>query len=84
MSHDAIINSFSDAGTKSLVAHTAGIPDTFTGQPNFDVAKPADNCWVMAQHQWANEGCTAVHERNDTIGGPVNEARGGGEILCST
>ncbi|KAL7511650.1 hypothetical protein ACHAXN_008557 [Cyclotella atomus] len=54
-----------------------GIPDTFTGQPRFDIAKPADNCWIMAQHQWANEGCTAVHERNDTIGGPVNEAGGG-------
>lgn len=35
----------------------------------------------MAQHQWENEGCTAVHNRNDTIGGPVNEAGGGGEIL---
>lgn len=33
----------------------------------------------MAQHQWANEGCTAVHNRNDTIGSPVNEAGGGGE-----
>jgi len=59
----------------------AGIPDTFTGQPKFNIAKPADNCWVMAQHQWANEGCTAVHDRNDTIGGPVNEAGGGGELL---
>lgn len=56
---------------------SAGIPDTFTGQPDFDIAKPADNCWVMAQHQWANEGCTAVSDRNDTIGGPVNEAGGG-------
>eukprot|EP00804_Cyclotella_cryptica_P015974 CCRYP_004136-RA/>CCRYP_004136-RA protein AED:0.10 eAED:0.10 QI:247/1/1/1/0.83/0.71/7/681/450 len=54
-----------------------GIPDTFTGQPNFKIVKPADNCWVMAQHQWANEGCTAVHNRNNTIGGPVNDAGGG-------
>lgn len=54
-----------------------GIPDTFTGQPDLKTTKAADNCWVMAQHQWANEGCTAVHDRNDTIGAPVN-ANGGG------
>lgn len=63
--------------TRDFHVISAGIPDTFTGQPNFDIAKPADNCWVMAQHQWANEGCTAVSDRNDTIGGPVNEAGGG-------
>ena len=60
---------------------TAGIPNTFTGQPNFDIAKPADNCWVKAQHQWPNEGCTAVSDRNDSIGGPVNDAGGGG-LYC--
>ena len=54
-----------------------GIPDTFTGQPDFKTSKAADNCWVMAQHQWANEGCTAVHDRNDTIGKPVNDYGGG-------
>lgn len=31
----------------------------------------------MAPHQWENEGCTVVHERNDTIGAPIN-ANGGG------
>ena len=31
----------------------------------------------MAPHQWENEGCTVVHERNDTLGEPVN-ANGGG------
>jgi hypothetical protein len=31
----------------------------------------------MAQHQWQNEGCTAVHNLNNTIGGPVNDAGGG-------
>jgi hypothetical protein len=35
----------------------------------------------MAQHQWANEGCTAVHNRNDTIGATVNDAGGGGKKL---
>jgi hypothetical protein len=29
-----------------LFCAVAGIPDTFTGQPNFNIAKPADNCWV--------------------------------------
>jgi hypothetical protein len=54
-----------------------GIPDTFTGEPDLRTAKAADNCWVMAQHQWANEGCTAVHDRNDTLGAPVNDNGGG-------
>lgn len=54
-----------------------GIPETFTGQPDFQTTKAADNCWVMAQHQWANEGCTAVHDRNDTLGAPVNDNGGG-------
>ncbi len=31
----------------------------------------------MAQHQWENEGCTAVHDRDDTLGEPVNKAGGG-------
>jgi hypothetical protein len=54
-----------------------GIPNQFTGKPDFKTSKPADNCWVMAQHQWANEGCTAVHDRNDTLGAPVNDNGGG-------
>jgi len=54
-----------------------GIPKTYTGEPDFHTSKAADNCWVMAQHQWANEGCTAVHDRNDTLGAPVNENGGG-------
>eukprot|EP00569_Conticribra_weissflogii_P010080 CAMPEP_0171375102 /NCGR_PEP_ID=MMETSP0879-20121228/16021_1 /TAXON_ID=67004 /ORGANISM="Thalassiosira weissflogii, Strain CCMP1336" /LENGTH=467 /DNA_ID=CAMNT_0011884583 /DNA_START=93 /DNA_END=1496 /DNA_ORIENTATION=- len=54
-----------------------GIPETFTGEPDFKTAKAADNCWVMAQHQWANEGCTAVHDRNNTLGKPVNDNGGG-------
>lgn len=54
-----------------------GIPNQFTGEPDFKTAKASDNCWIMAQHQWANEGCTAVHNRNDTLGAPVNENGGG-------
>ena len=56
---------------------TAGIPNTFTGEPDVRSNKPADNCWIMAQHQWENEGCTAVHDRNDTLGAPVNAVGGG-------
>jgi hypothetical protein len=58
-----------------------GIPDTFTGEPDLQTSKPADNCWVMAPHQWANEGCTAVSDRNDTIGAPVNKNGGGLYVL---
>ena len=54
-----------------------GIPETFTGVPDFNTAKGADNCWVTAPHQWGNEGCTAAHDRNDTIGKPVNDYGGG-------
>jgi len=59
----------------------SGIPDTFTGAPDARTAKAADNCWVSAPHQWANEGCTAVHDRNDTIGAPVNAHGGGVYVL---
>ena len=58
-----------------------GIPNQYSGEPDFETAKPADNCWVMAQHQWANEGCTAVHDRNDTLGAPVNNNGGGVYVL---
>ena len=59
----------------------SGIPDTFTGAPDARTAKAADDCWVSAPHQWANEGCTAVHDRNDTIGAPVNAHGGGVYVL---
>lgn len=58
-----------------------GIPDGYTGVPDFETSKAADNCWVQAQHQWANEGCTAVHDRNGTLGKPVNENGGGIYVL---
>jgi hypothetical protein len=31
----------------------------------------------MAAHQWANQGCVAVSERNDTLGEPLNRHGGG-------
>ena len=57
--------------------NATGIPDTFTGELMTDTHVPADNCWNMAPHQWANQGCVAVDTRNDTIGQPLNR-RGGG------
>lgn len=70
----AHVPSYSKSGDWEWIT---GIPDTYTGEPDFQTSKPADNCWVMAPHQWANEGCTAVHDRNDTIGAPVNNYGGG-------
>lgn len=43
--HDRMIMKH-QLGVSHLFYALAGIPDTFTGQPNFDIAKPADNCWV--------------------------------------
>jgi len=54
-----------------------GLPDTFTGELNFENRVEADNCWVMAPHQWANQGCVAVDQRNNTLGAHLNEAGGG-------
>ena len=60
---------------------STGIPDTWTGQPNFNVTVEADNCWVMAPHQWANQGCVAVSTQPDTLGAPLNAAGGGIYVL---
>lgn len=54
-----------------------GLPDTFTGKPSFKNRVEADNCHVMAAHQWANQGCVAVDQRNNTLGAPLNAAGGG-------
>jgi hypothetical protein len=56
---------------------SSGLPDTYTGKPDELTNVPADNCWVMAAHQWANQGCVAVSERNDTLGEPLNRHGGG-------
>ncbi|CAJ1959855.1 unnamed protein product [Cylindrotheca closterium] len=54
-----------------------GIPDTFTGKLNTFNRVEADNCWVMAPHQWANQGCIIVSKEQGTIGEPMNEVGGG-------
>jgi Glycosyl hydrolases family 16 len=58
-----------------------GLPDTFTGQLNFDNNVQADNCWVLAPHQWANQGCVAVSQENGTIGTAMNDIGGGAYVL---
>jgi hypothetical protein len=58
-----------------------GIPDTFTGQLNFVNQLEADNCWVMAPHQWANQGCVAAAKENGTIGSAMNDIGGGAYVL---
>ena len=60
---------------------STGLPDTFTGQPNYINRVEADNCWVMAPHQWANQGCVAVSTENGTIGESMNEIGGGVYVL---
>lgn len=56
---------------------TAGIPDTFTGAMDFDTSVPADDCWNLAPHQWANQGCVTVSQQPGSIGVPLNSAGGG-------
>jgi hypothetical protein len=56
---------------------TAGIWDTFTGIPNFQTDKEADDCWNLAAHQWGNQGCVLIDDEDGSIGQPLN-ARGGG------
>jgi hypothetical protein len=58
-----------------------GIPDTFTGNMDYETSKPADDCWNMAAHQWQNQGCVTVSTQPGTIGVPINEAGGGIYIL---
>ena len=58
-----------------------GIPDTFTGKPNYRNKVEADNCWVEAPHQWSNQGCVAVSSDNGTIGEPMNDIGGGIYVL---
>jgi hypothetical protein len=61
--------------------HATGIPNTWTGKLDFETKVEADNCWVSAAHQWANQGCVAVHAENDTLGEPINKAGGAVYVL---
>lgn len=37
--------------------------------------------WVMAPHQWANQGCVAISTENGTLGVPLNKKGGGVFVL---
>jgi hypothetical protein len=58
-----------------------GIPDTYTGKLNFDNTLQADNCDVMTPHQWANQGCVAISDKNNTLGSGMNDNGGGIYVL---
>lgn len=68
--------------SKTGVWDTAtGIPNTWTGELSYLNRIEADNCWVMAPHQWMNQGCVTVDLRNNTLGAPLNQAGGGIFVL---
>jgi hypothetical protein len=59
-----------------------GIPDTYTGKMDNATTVPADNCYVMAPHQWLNQGCVVQSEQNNTLGVGLNTiSRGGIYVL---
>jgi hypothetical protein len=60
---------------------STGLPDSFTGQPNYINRIQADNCWAMAPHQWGNQGCVLASTDNGTIGEPMNAIGGGVYVL---
>ena len=61
----------------SKYSSKAGLPDSFTGVPDFKTVKEADNCWEWAPHQWFNQGCVAVSSEEGTVGKPLNDNGGG-------
>lgn len=63
-----------------------GYWDTASGVPmrNGDIdptVREARDCFVYNPHQWLNQGCVAMHERNDTMGEPLNQNGGGIFVL---
>ncbi|GAX19489.1 hypothetical protein FisN_19Hh064 [Fistulifera solaris] len=60
---------------------STGIPNTFTGLLDHNTSVPADNCWVLAPHQWSNQGCVVTHPHNNTLGARFNEQGGGIYVL---
>lgn len=57
------------------------IPNTWTGALDNYTRVVADNCWILAPHQWANQGCVAIETRPNTIGAGFNEQGGGVYVL---
>lgn len=44
---------------------------------DYETSVPADDCWNMAPHQWANQGCVTVSQQPGSIGVPLNQVGGG-------
>ncbi len=64
-------------GTMTGIWDTAvGIPDKKTGIPDMTM-RYARNCFVYDPHQWLNQGCVAIDQDGNSLGGPLN-AKGGG------
>lgn len=63
-----------------------GVWDTAQGVPKkngeLDMTKrEARDCFVYDPHQWLNQGCVAMSERDDTLGVPLNNNGGGVFVL---
>lgn len=56
-----------------------GVPDDFG---HIDMtAREVTDCFVWNPHQWLNEGCVAVSDKDGTLGTPLNEKGGGVFVL---
>lgn len=60
--------------------------DTAVGVPKHNgdldmTVREARDCFVYDEHQWLNQGCVATHDKDGTIGTPLNEKGGGVFVL---
>jgi len=56
--------------------------DTAVGVPKQNgeldmTVREAKDCFVYDEHQWLNQGCVGTHDKDGTIGTPLNEKGGG-------
>jgi hypothetical protein len=76
----ALCSQYAHVPSYKMTGHwdrATGIPDTYTGVMDFTTSVPADNCWVQASHQWANQGCVAISDQNKSLGTGLNDQGGG-------
>jgi len=57
-----------------------GVPDSKTGIPDMTM-RYAKNCFCYDKHQWVNQGCVAVDDKNEHMGIPLNQKGGGIFVL---
>jgi hypothetical protein len=58
------------------------LQDTATGVPKQNgeldmTVREANDCFVYDPHQWLNQGCVAMSDKDGTIGQPLNKKGGG-------